>query len=253
MRDHRIRRDREAKPLLLAGLQRLEYRGYDSAGIALREDGGLEYVRAVGNLQNLVAAAGPNGSSSHHGLGHTRWATHGGVTERTRIRSPAATGEDRDRPQRDRRELPRAEGGAQSRRATRSRRRPTPKWSCTSLEREYDGDLAAAVARASTRSSRGTSRSSPSTTTQPRPARRRAPPDAARRRRRRGRDVPRLERRRVPQRDAPRPVPRRRRGRRDHAGGRALLRRRRRGRRTTSSRSTGTTRAPRRAATRRSC
>jgi glutamine---fructose-6-phosphate transaminase (isomerizing) len=74
--------DREAKPLLLQGLKRLEYRGYDSAGIALREDKKLEYVRAVGNLQNLVEAAGSNGSKSHHGLGHTRWATHGGVTER---------------------------------------------------------------------------------------------------------------------------------------------------------------------------
>ena len=72
---------REAKPLLLQGLRRLEYRGYDSAGIALREDAGLDYVRAVGNLQNLVDAAGPNGSVSRQGLGHTRWATHGGVTE----------------------------------------------------------------------------------------------------------------------------------------------------------------------------
>jgi glutamine---fructose-6-phosphate transaminase (isomerizing) len=72
---------REAKPLLLEGLRRLEYRGYDSAGIALREGDSLEYVRAVGNLDNLVAAAGPNGSHSRHGLGHTRWATHGGVTE----------------------------------------------------------------------------------------------------------------------------------------------------------------------------
>jgi glucosamine--fructose-6-phosphate aminotransferase (isomerizing) len=72
---------RDAKPLLLDGLRRLEYRGYDSAGIALREDDALEYVRAVGNLDNLVAAAGTNGSHSRHGLGHTRWATHGGVTE----------------------------------------------------------------------------------------------------------------------------------------------------------------------------
>ncbi|MDX6512965.1 MAG: hypothetical protein QOE36_2469 [Gaiellaceae bacterium] len=72
---------REAKPLLLQGLERLEYRGYDSAGIALREDDGLDYVRAVGNLQNLKIHAGPNGSVSKHGLGHTRWATHGGVTE----------------------------------------------------------------------------------------------------------------------------------------------------------------------------
>jgi glutamine---fructose-6-phosphate transaminase (isomerizing) len=72
---------REAKPLLLQGLERLEYRGYDSAGIALREEKGLEYVRAVGPLGNLKEAAGPNGSTSKHGLGHTRWATHGGVTE----------------------------------------------------------------------------------------------------------------------------------------------------------------------------
>jgi glutamine---fructose-6-phosphate transaminase (isomerizing) len=72
---------RDAKPLLLEGLRRLEYRGYDSAGIALREDDALEYVRAVGTLGHLVEAAGSNGSHSHHGLGHTRWATHGGVTE----------------------------------------------------------------------------------------------------------------------------------------------------------------------------
>jgi glucosamine--fructose-6-phosphate aminotransferase (isomerizing) len=72
---------RDAKPLLLEGLRRLEYRGYDSAGIALREDDALDYVRAVGTLGNLIEAAGPNGSHSHHGLGHTRWATHGGVTE----------------------------------------------------------------------------------------------------------------------------------------------------------------------------
>jgi glucosamine--fructose-6-phosphate aminotransferase (isomerizing) len=73
---------RPAKQLLLAGLTRLEYRGYDSAGIALREEDGLDYVRAVGNLQNLVEAAGTNGSHARLGLGHTRWATHGGVTER---------------------------------------------------------------------------------------------------------------------------------------------------------------------------
>ncbi len=71
---------RAAKPLLINGLERLEYRGYDSAGIALLEDEGLDYVRAVGNLQFLKAAASTNGSASTTGLGHTRWATHGGVT-----------------------------------------------------------------------------------------------------------------------------------------------------------------------------
>jgi glucosamine--fructose-6-phosphate aminotransferase (isomerizing) len=71
---------RPSKQLLLEGLERLEYRGYDSAGIALLEADGLEYVRAVGNLQNLKVAATPNGSEATTGLGHTRWATHGAVT-----------------------------------------------------------------------------------------------------------------------------------------------------------------------------
>jgi glucosamine--fructose-6-phosphate aminotransferase (isomerizing) len=72
---------RAAKSLLIQGLERLEYRGYDSAGIALLENDGLEYVRAVGNLQFLKQAASTNGSGSTTGLGHTRWATHGAVTE----------------------------------------------------------------------------------------------------------------------------------------------------------------------------
>ncbi|HEX6491349.1 MAG TPA: glutamine--fructose-6-phosphate transaminase (isomerizing) [Gaiellaceae bacterium] len=74
--------ERPAKELLLHGLERLEYRGYDSAGLALREAEGLDYVRAVGNLQVLKQAVGDNGSASTIGLGHTRWATHGRVSER---------------------------------------------------------------------------------------------------------------------------------------------------------------------------
>jgi glucosamine--fructose-6-phosphate aminotransferase (isomerizing) len=72
---------RECKPLLLGGLERLEYRGYDSAGIALLEAEGLDYVRAVGNLDFLKAATSSNGSRATTGLGHTRWATHGRVCE----------------------------------------------------------------------------------------------------------------------------------------------------------------------------
>src|SRR6187431_3206986 len=71
---------RECKQLLLQGLEHLEYRGYDSAGIALLEEGGLDYTRAVGVLGNLKARAGAS-SSATTGLGHTRWATHGAVTE----------------------------------------------------------------------------------------------------------------------------------------------------------------------------
>ena len=75
--------DRPCRELILAGLERLEYRGYDSAGFALLDGhGGLaESVRAIGNLAALRHAAGSNGgSSATTGLGHTRWATHGRVT-----------------------------------------------------------------------------------------------------------------------------------------------------------------------------
>jgi len=63
---------RPGKPIILDGLRRLEYRGYDSAGIALVEPGGIDVVRAVGNLDALFAAAGDNESQASVGLGHTR-------------------------------------------------------------------------------------------------------------------------------------------------------------------------------------
>ncbi len=86
---------RPCEEILLRGLERLEYRGYDSAGVALQREGYIESVRAVGNLASLrealasrklqrVTAGGATVTSAPveptTGIGHTRWATHGGVT-----------------------------------------------------------------------------------------------------------------------------------------------------------------------------
>ncbi len=67
----------DAVPLLLSGLRRLEYRGYDSAGLAVLEAGTIEVRRSVGKLGNLERVVQDRRLSGSIGIGHTRWATHG--------------------------------------------------------------------------------------------------------------------------------------------------------------------------------
>ena len=75
--------ERNVVEILLEGLKRLEYRGYDSAGVALLNDeGDLKRIREVGKVHKLAEAVERDGAPGSTGIAHTRWATHGGVTEK---------------------------------------------------------------------------------------------------------------------------------------------------------------------------
>src|SRR5688572_7293364 len=73
--------DAQCAPILLDGLRRLEYRGYDSAGAAIYDGNAIKVARAVGKLRNLEVALQQKPLPGTLGIGHTRWATHGGVSE----------------------------------------------------------------------------------------------------------------------------------------------------------------------------
>ena len=208
--------ERACKPLLLQGLERLEYRGYDSAGLALLEADGLHYLRAVGNLQTAEAGIGVarvelDHRPRAHALGHARRGLARQRAPAHRLRRRRAV----DRPQRDRRELPRAQELARQR-GTRvlvgdGRRggRPPDR---APLRRRSRRGLPARL-----RAARGSLLDRRHPPRPPGSPGRRAEPDAAGGRCRRRRDVPRFVDRRVPARDAPGAVHRRPPGRRAHA------------------------------------
>ena len=68
---------KEAYPIIIKGLRRLEYRGYDSAGVAIGNNSGISQLKQKGKVADLEAYAADKDSSGSIGIGHTRWATHG--------------------------------------------------------------------------------------------------------------------------------------------------------------------------------
>ncbi len=251
---------RPCEELLLAGLEKLEYRGYDSAGLSVLEDGEVESVHAVGNLANLRAAvaeraadgAGAVAVSATTGIAHTRWATHGRVTEENAHPHDDSSGK-----------VHIVLNGIVENHAELRKRLQAEGEEFTSetdaevvahlIASHYDGDLAAAV-RAAYAELRGHYAFVAMHADEPEPPGRRPQGVPAGRRRRRGGDLPRLGDPRLPRRHPHRGADRKRRDRRNRSRRGADHRHRRQPDRARSpKRSPGTPTPPRRAATRPSC
>ena len=186
---------REAGPLLIEGLRRLEYRGYDSAGIALVDEAGDLFVeKRAGKLANLQTAIADRTPHAAIGLAHTRWATHGRPNDLNAHPHQDCTGEitvihngiiENFRELRD---------GLEAR-GHRLTSETDTEAIAHLIEEAYEGDLADAV-RAALRRMDGRLRDRRDAPRRGRPPRRRPPERAARRRARRRRELPRLGRRR---------------------------------------------------------
>ena len=244
---------REAGPILIEGLKRLEYRGYDSAGIALVDDAGDLFVeKRAGKLVNLQTAIADRTPHAAIGLAHTRWATHGRPNDLNAHPHQDCTGEitvihngiiENFRELRD---------GLEAR-GHRLTSETDTEAIAHLVEEAYTGDLAEAV-RARAAPDRGRLRDRRDAPGRGRPAGRRPTGRAARRRSRRWRELPRLGRGGDPRAHRPDHLPRGGRRRRPPAMGRRHHRQVRRATASTRSRpSTGRPRPPRRAATSISC
>ena len=209
----------QALDVVMEGLRRLEYRGYDSAGVALVTDAGLVTTKRAGKLAHLqrgpgrraAAAPRPPASATPAGPPTARRPTS------TRTRTVGGSRRGRADPQRHHRELRRAQGGAHRRGRQVRSPRPTPRWprTCSPPRMPSIGDLAEAMRSVRT-PARGRVHPPRRPRRRARRGRRRPPQLPARRRPRRGRELPRLRRRRVhrahPRRGRARPGP----GRDDH-------------------------------------